>query len=166
MSFLYFVLVIGVVWWILKQVAQSTPERRIERAEELAEMFLHSFLVTQKVSFGQEQEPPEVVRMKDWYIRLKEKHKHDPAKLVQLAQDWQDFTYNLSQKSSSAYLWLETEDEEHAKELHQKGREMFLRIEEIENRFADMLGGTSRKDLETERKQKEKASLSLEKALS
>ncbi len=155
MSFIYTILIIVAIWYIAKLVLDSTPAKKIEKYEEFADLMLNSYRTTAKVAYGLEEDEPEVVRMKDWYIRLKEKHKHDQSKLVRLAEDWKDYAYNLSRQNSSHYLSLESEDDESSKEHQNEGREAYLRVEEIENRFANELGQSFRNELDSERKKKQ-----------
>lgn len=155
MSFIYTILVIIAIWYIAKLALDSTPAKKIEKYEEFADLMLGSYRTTAKVAYGLEEDEPEVTRMKDWYIRLKEKYKHDQSRLVRLAEDWKDYAYNLSRQNSSHYLWLESEDDESSKEHQDKGREAYLRVEEIENRFANELGQSFRTELDSERKRKQ-----------
>ena len=154
MTIIYIIIAGVIVWWVLKTLAGGTPEKRIEKLEEFAESMLSSYRTTNKVSYGQDSDDPEVLRMKDWYTRLKEKYKHDKVHLLQLAEDWKDYTYNLSSKNINNYLSLETQDNEDSNENSSKARDSYLRIEEIENRFADMLGSQFRRELDAERKKK------------
>ena len=155
MEIIYTILIIGAIWYVFKNISQQAPIKRIEKYEEFAETMLSSYKTTNKVSYGEENDPPELLRMKDWYIRLKEKYKHDQQKLVQLAEDWKDYAYNLSSKNINNYLWLESKDVDNSKDNSDKAREAYLKIEEIENRFADMLSTQQRKDLENERGKKQ-----------
>ena len=149
------ILAVGAIWYLFKIFSGGTPSSRIEKYEEFAEVMLGSNRTTDKVAYGKEGESPEVLRMKDWYIRLKEKYKHDTQKLVQLAEDWKDYAYNLSRKGSSNYLWLESESESDGEDHYQEARESHLKLEEIENRFAEMLGPKERENLEADRKKKQ-----------
>lgn len=150
------ILVVGAIWYLFKIFSEGTPSSRIEKYEEFAESMFRSYRVTNKVAYGIEDDEPEVLRMKDWYIRLKEKYKHDTNRLLQLAEDWSDYVYNLSRKGSQHYLWLESEDKEEGESHYQEARESYLKIEEIENRFAEMLGPKEREKLEAQRKKEQK----------
>ena len=154
MTIIYIIIVGIVVWWVLKTLASGTPAKRIEKLEEFAESMLSSYRTTNKVSYGQENDDPEVLRMKDWYTRLREKYKHEGTRLFQLAEDWKDYTYSLSSKNINNYLFLESEDTENSNAYSSKARDSYLRIEEIENRFAEMLGSQFRQELDAERKKK------------
>ena len=155
MIIIYIILLAGGVWLLWEIFVKGSPSKTIEKYEEFGETMLNSYRMTNKVSYGQETDPPDVVRMQDWYIRLKEKFKHDKAKLLQLAEDWKDYAYNLSSKNINFYLYLESENNEDGKERDKKAREARLKIEEIENRFAEMLDPQYRRDLEAERREKE-----------
>ncbi len=155
MDIIYTILIIGAIWYVGKLLLQQAPTKRIEKYEEFAEVMFRSYQTTNKVSFGEEKDPPEVSRMRDWYIRLKEKYKHDQTKLVQLAEDWKDYAFNLSSKNINHYLWLEDEDKESSDERYGKTREAHMKIEEIENRFANMLDPQYYLDLVAERKKKQ-----------
>lgn len=154
MTIIYIIIAGAVVWWVLKTLSANAPEKRIEKLEEFAETMLSSYRTTNKVSYGQDNDDPEVLRMRDWYTRLKEKYKHDKSRLAQLAEDWKDYTYSLSSKNINNYLSLEAEDTESSSDHSDKARGSYLRIEEIENRFAEMLGSQFREELDAERRKK------------
>lgn len=154
MTFVYIAIAVFVGWWLLKQFAARTPENRIEKLEEISETMLGIYRTMNKVSYGQNEDDPEVLRMKDWYIRLKEKYKHEMPRLLQIAEDWKDYTYSIQSKNTNHYLSLEAEDKEEGNERSDKAREAYLRTEEIENRFADLLGSQFREELEAARKKR------------
>ena len=118
------------IWWVAKWWEESRPEKKIERYEHLAKLFLDD----------EEKKLENVLRTEDWYTRLKEKYKHNQKKLVELAKDWKDYAYNVSQKASSMELWIENDDEKLAEDDSKEARNYFLRMEEIENRFAELPG--------------------------
>lgn len=155
MNLLYILIVAVVVWFVVRQLTLLTPQKRIEKNEEFAELMLSSYRTSNKVSYGKENDDPEVIRMRNWYIRLKEKYKYDKTKLMNIAEDWKDYTYCLSSKNINAFLSIESEDSESERQHTDKARESYLRIEEIENRFAMNLGGQSREELEIDRKKKQ-----------
>lgn len=155
MNFIYIIIVIAVIWYVARILLNSTPAKKIEQYEEFANTMLGSYRTTAKVAYGIDEDEPEVLRMRDWYTRLKEKYKHDQSKLVQLAEDWKDYAYNLSRKNSQHYLWLESEDDQEGKSHYEEARNSYLKIEEIENRFANDLGQTFSSELISYRKKKQ-----------
>lgn len=155
MTIVYLILLAGGAWLLWEIFVKGNPSKRIEKYEEFAESMLDSYRTTNKVSFGEEKDPPEVLRMRDRYIQLKEKCKHDQTKLVQLAEDWKDYAYNLSSKNINHYLWLEDENKESSDGRYRKARKAHMKIEEIENRFANLLDPQYYLDLVAERKKKE-----------
>ncbi len=155
MGIIYTIFILGIVWYGYKYFFTVSPAKLIEQYETFAQSMLGAYRTTNKVSYGQEEDPPELLRMMDWYTRLKEKYKHDQLKLVHLAEDWKDYTYCLLNKNTSNYIYLNGEDSEEGEEKLKEARGSHLRIEEIENRFADMLNPQQRQELEAERKKKD-----------
>ena len=132
-------------------ISNGFPAKKIEKYEEFAETMISSYRTMNRVAYEIENDPPEFLRMKNWYVRLKEKFKHDIQKLLQLAEDWKDYAYNLSSKNTNHYLYLENGENNRV----EKAREAHLKIEEIENRFSEMLGSKERETIEVERKKKD-----------
>jgi len=155
MSFIYIIIVGIVLWFVIRLLTSISPTKKIEKYEEFADLMFNSYRTTNKVSYGREEDDPEVVYMHNWYVRLKEKYKHDQTKLVQIAEDWKDYAFNLSKKNTSFYLSLENdEDERHTN----NARESSLRVEEIENRFATDLGKEFMEELHTIRRKRQEKS--------
>lgn len=158
MGIFYTIVAILAGWYVLKLIVQESPAKRIEKLEEFAETMISSNRTVRKVAYGEESDPTELRRMKDWYIRLKEKYKHDVTKQVQLAEDWMNYAYNVSSKSTNFYLSLDAQEEDaDSEEREEKAREAHLKIEEIENRFASLLGSGYEEELKLDREKKKKA---------
>ena len=154
-------ILIGIGIYILYQYfAVNSPEKIIQENEDLATTLLSSEKAIGKSIYGREELDEHILLMRDWYARLKEKYKHDKTKLMQLAKDWKDYAYYFTSKSTSVYLWIEEDDKENADEMEQEIKEKIFAIEEIENRFAHLLGDEYKKKLDELRTlDKEKADL-------
>ena len=139
------------VTYVVKVFFFTTPAKKIEKFEEFAEDLLISermrYELDESYAFN-ESDKKNISRLKGWYIRLKEKHKHNQPELVRLAEDWKDYIYNVTTNNSSKHLWLESGEEDDYNDIRESG----LKAEEIENRFADSLGRSYREKLELERK--------------
>ena len=147
MTLIIIVIIIVIIYYFYKSAKQNNPQRIIEDYENTAKAFLGSIKSKDKSIYGREDFEENILKMREWYVRLKEKYKHDNAKLIEIARDWKDYTYNQSSKSTNVYLWMEEEDEESAKELDQETKDNIFVIQEIENRFASMLGEDYQKEL-------------------
>lgn len=87
--------------------------------------------------------------VKMWRTILEERHSHDQARRNEIRTDWYKYLYLLDEESSCSYLSFEGKDEEEVKNYSQRGKEAYLKRSEIENRFAQLLGEDSMKDLAT-----------------
>jgi len=134
----------------------GTAEMKIKKYEKLAETFLDSLERDGEFMYGKKDLDKEILLMKDWYARLKEKYKHDKEKLVKIAEDWKDYIFHQSQFSSGNYLWLESglkdDGGKEQRGMEQEIKENLFAIQEIENRFAHLLGEECEKQLKILRK--------------
>ena len=156
--YIVFLLIVGIVGWYISDLLFTyavklfyftTPAKKIEKFEEYAEDLLKSerMYATTHYALG-ESDKKNISRMKGWYVRLKEKHKHNQPELVRLAEDWKDYICNVTINNSSKHLWLESGEEDDYNDIRESG----LKAEEIENRFADSLGLSYREKLELDRR--------------
>lgn len=155
MSFWFFIVIVIVSWWIYVWYNDNRPEKKIESFEKLSDMFWNSLETNARVMYGQDEVDKEILLMKDWYVRLREKYKHNTEQLIKIAEDWKDYTYNQSHSQSNKYLWFEAEvnSEDYRQD---EIRESTFKIEELENRFAHLLGMEYEKQLKDLREQKER----------
>lgn len=146
---LVILVVIGVViYWIYHERVVNSPSNQISRLETVANSFLESMQRNGKHMYGETELDDNITRMKNWYIRLKEKNKHDIEKSLQLAIDWKDYTLLQNGHSTDVFLMLEHDDPEISKEIEEEIKENVYRMHEIENRFARQVGEDAIKELE------------------
>ncbi|MBX4198403.1 hypothetical protein KW782_03660 [Candidatus Parcubacteria bacterium] len=156
MSLLSIIAVLVIIGFLLKWYKSNRPEGIIQKYEENAELFISGLKTIGKIAYGKEELDEEVLQMKDWYIRLKEKYKHDNEKLVMVAQDWMDYIFNKDQYSTGFYLMLENNDED--RDRRDELKENIFKSEEIENRFAHLLGQEYEDQLRDGRRKKKEES--------
>ena len=74
--------------------------------------------------------------MKDWYLRLREKFKHNQNQLLNNAIDWKDYVYSEWQMNHVAMAMGGGDEDGY---LGESLREDSIKQFEIENRFAGLL---------------------------
>lgn len=77
--------------------------------------------------------------MKNWFVRLDERSAHDKERQQQIRKDWLNYLYQLDHGASAHYLSLEFDDERR-RGRESEAREAAIRVNEIEDRFASMIG--------------------------
>lgn len=155
MGFLTVIVILTVGWLIYEWYRKNRPEppeTRIETYEKRAVSSLKSLKSDYKVVYGLDELDERVLAMKDWCTRLKERYKHDKEKLVQIAEDWDHYLEYQSSLASNIFQRGEVEDREGREFFKAEIREDKFKIEEIENRFAHLLGKDYEKKLEQLRK--------------
>ena len=145
------------IWGFYKEFGPEPVEKRIKRYEEDADMFFSSLQVDYKVVYGLDELDERVLAMKGWYIRLREKYKHKEEKTLQTSEDWAHYLENQNSLASNIFQRGEADDDREAQKLFDEDiRENQFKIEEIENRFAYLLGEGYEKKLENIRAKENK----------
>lgn len=114
----------------------NRPEEKIKRHERTIEFFLNSIKDRREDDSGYAK----ILLMDEFYLRLKEKNKHDKEELLKIVSDWCNYLFNKNMIPGQTFLWLESQDEEERGLIEKEIKEHIFISEEIENRFAYLLG--------------------------
>ena len=154
MTIIFIAIIVLIIWWNISKRRDGTLQK-IRHHEEYAKAKFQEYQngcpCTENTG---KKDDLDVLKMKDWYVRLKEKYKHSPAQLGQLSEDWANYASNLeTQERITHYMFFHNtyDSDDQINEKYNQGKEVFLKNQEIENRFAEMLGSDYKKQLEKER---------------
>ena len=160
MEILSFVVLAAVAIILFFWFLGSRPQSKISHYEGKADFFLSTYRSTSVAMFDDDQLPEEVRLMQDFYIRLKEQNRHTPQETAKCAEDWMWYIVNKSSVDTNFYLHIDddgsTSTEEERQNRVEEMKEKSAIAEEIENRFARLLGGAAEKKLAELREKQEK----------
>ena len=120
----------------------ASIEKRIQKAEDAANSVWK--LIDKKDDFlPYDHELLE--QMKIWYLRLKEKYKHDRKQSLQIATDWNDYLQNEFTSSHAAMAMGGGDEDGKLGNMIEEGSTSNF---EIENRFVGLLDGKEKEWLQ------------------
>ena len=123
------------------------PERQfnVSNHQRQTERYLTNIRENRRLMLGEEDYDFVFKLMQSWYIRLREIHRHDETKQREIISDWLQYLDHTNKAMVTHDAWsrtLQRDSEDDRK--HWADQERFsLELEEIENRFARLLGKES-----------------------
>ena len=108
----------------------------------LTDRYLEAIRNNRTLLLGTEDYEPVFVLMNNWYIRLSEIYRHDEDTLKGVITDWLHYLDNTNRAMAAHCAWLENydRDEEYDRKHSAEQEKLHIECEEIENRFAGLLG--------------------------
>lgn len=167
MDTLLIVLVAGIIWflYIKNKKKESTPanaEYTTEHKKKLLEDYVINAQNRFENTMNEKRDFPDAISRRDVYLykqfmspaydRLIAKYRYEDEMIQKIRKDWLTYMVELESAWTCAYLSMEFYDDKKTEDYSNSAHTSFLKVKNIENSFAELLGNSQVKKLEDMRK--------------